>query len=194
MEKIARLFEEASRETYKRWKNDETQKKNAEKNIELGIINVIELNNYSGFTRNNYARDKVMQIGETGVIYSLLYNMIQLGDYKSQKIGGTLGKPDPFITYVVETIKHGLITDLENMFKAGIKNISEPNKITMSGYDKVAIEFAEATLLAYSWYNTAYHTVSVLNPLITPYYQEIAHKLNEYYKERIEIKNSRKNN
>ncbi len=189
MNQLAILFEEATRETLKRWRNTEGQSQNAERNIELAIINALNQNNYNGFTRKNNARQKIIEIGEAGIKYSLLYNMLQLNSYRNQRINCDLGNVNAYVTLVSEQCKRGQIQLLEQMLDVGISEIfkrqtSKTNQDTKD-YEQAAYEFADAVLRAYSWYNTSYHTVSAKEPMTSPYDIQASKILEQYYQEQL---------
>ncbi len=184
------LLEEASRETLKKWQSIPEYKKIAEKLIENAIVQAVSLNDLLGFTRTNNARNKVNKIGNDGIIYALLYNMIQLSDYKHQKIGCTLGVIDPYIILVNEKIKNNDIGSIEQEIYDGFNEIikrQNKSQIDTKDYNQIVYEFAKSILLAYSWYNTSYHTVNANDKIITSIDQYNLERLNQYYLEKKRI-------
>ncbi len=105
-------FEKATKSTLDRWKNTPSQKSNAEKNVAWATALAISQGNYNGFTSQNNARNLAMNLGKDGIVQSLLYNMIQLSDYRHQRRNESLGNIDAYIMMTVDACKQDQVGQL----------------------------------------------------------------------------------
>ena len=98
MDNVLRDFEDAVRTTYNRHAQNEPSGYFAEETTKTAIAFAVTNNFYSGFTRQNDARSKAMELGKDNIIYALLYNAISLMDMIHQS-GMSLGNVDSYLMY-----------------------------------------------------------------------------------------------
>lgn len=205
MNEQLKMFEDATRETLRRWQETPEQRSMAEENVKLAIIFALNDNFYRGFTSRGDSRNKVMQLGADGIKCALFHNMIQLSDYRHQRMGETLGWVDAYITSVASYCSQDNINDLETIFSEGLKemsleqqflqrsNIVDPKEIDIqrsklreqrernNSRAQVAYNYANSIVSCYVWYNTSYRMVASDSPINNFYDQHADDHMLDYY-------------
>lgn len=180
MENCAIQLERASRETLLRWQNDPEQSQNAADNVKWAIARALAENNFSGFTRNNQAREMVSQLKNEEIIFALLQNMIHLSAYKRMRGGQSLGNPaDSFVLLVTDGANKRSIDDIQELLQRGSviavgEELAKQRGITLpqnNSADELACSFANNVLDCYVWYNLSYNYVSSEKPIAEPQYR-----------------------
>ncbi len=179
MENCAIQLERASRETLLRWQNDPQQSHNAADNVKWAIARALAENNFSGFTRNNQAREMVSQLKNEEIIFALLQNMIHLSAYKRMRGGQSLGNPtDSFVLLVTDGAHKRSIDDIQELLQRGSviavrEELAKQRGTTLppnNSADELACSFANNVLDCYVWYNLSYNYVSSEKPIAEPQY------------------------
>lgn len=210
MNQELKMFEEATKDTLERWRNTPEQRSHAEENVKYGIIYALNDNFYNGFTSRNMARGKAIELGKDGMEFALIYNMIQLSDYKHQT-GESLGWMDNYIVSIASYCNQGKFEDLEEIFHIGLQEMSQEQQLLQSyriidpkemqiqrdrlkearernnPKNQIAYNYADSIVSGYVWYNTTYNVVSSDKPIKTFYDQHSADDVVSYYESKKQI-------
>lgn len=204
MDNVLRDFEDAVRTTYNRHAQNEPSGYFAEETTKTAIAFAVTNNFYSGFTRQNDARSKAMELGKDNIIYALLYNAVSLMDMIHQS-GMSLGNVDSYLMSITSYCNNGDFESLKDILEVGFreysteqnyilnKKMKDPDKI--EGVRKVmaeerinravssqaAYDYVDNLLTGYVTYNAHYQQVSCENEITTWYDLQTADKLTNHY-------------
>ena len=175
-------LEYAVKTTYEKLKNKNVP--NLEDSLMYAIAESIINSNYRGFTRDNGARDTVMQLNADDIMYALVKHAIRLSDFKHQHRNNTIDKRiSSYNTVCMEYLKNNeteqLLYELTYGMNAVLENYRQPR--TFTPQEQVSYDIAHNLLKSYVDYNTKYQIVTSKTPITNLYDLECLNKFYKYY-------------